>query len=415
MDANLVRSLETLALALGLGMLVGLQRESVNSRIAGLRTFGLVTVTGALSGLLAPALGPWIPVAAVVAVAAFAILGNLLAARAGEIDPGTTTEVTMVLMCLIGIYLATGARIAAVVLSAAIAVLLQFKDRARKIVDKLGEKDIEQIIRFALISLVILPILPDRNFGPFDVLNLHRTWLMVVLIVGLSLGGYIAYKFLGAGAGVLLGGLLGGAVSSTATTVSYARRSKERPDSSGLAATVILIAATVVWIRVLVEVAVVAPSFLGWAIGPLGLMLALAIGISAFAFIRQRGSAPELPEHGNPSEMKSALLFAALYVVVLLAVSWAQQAWGDRGLFVVALIAGLTDVDAIVLSTSQLVADGRLGGDEGWRIVLTAVLSNTLFKVGLVAALGTRRTLALVAAASGLVIAVGVATILVWP
>ena len=275
MDADLVRSLETLVLALGLGMLVGLQRESVNSRIAGLRTFGLVTVTGALSGLLAPTLGPWIPVAAVIAIAAFAILGNLLAARDGEIDPGTTTEVTMVLMCLIGIYLATGARIAAVVLSATIAVLLQFKDRARRIVNKLGEKDIEQIIRFVLISLVILPVLPNRNFGPFDVLNLHRTWLMVVLIVGLSLGGYIAYKFLGTGAGVLLGGLLGGAVSSTATTVSYARRSKEQPESSGLAATVILIASTIVLIRVLVEIGIVAPAFLGRAIGPLGLMLAL--------------------------------------------------------------------------------------------------------------------------------------------
>ncbi|MGK2858717.1 MAG: MgtC/SapB family protein [Thermoanaerobaculia bacterium] len=415
MDAELVRSLETLALALGLGMLVGLQRESVNSRIAGLRTFGLVTVTGALAGLMAPTLGPWLPVAAVVAIASFAILGNLLEARTGSVDPGTTTEVAMVLMCLIGIYLATGARVAAVVLSAAIAVLLQLKDRARHVVERLGEKDIEQIIRFALISLVILPVLPNRNFGPFDVLNLYNTWLMVVLIVGLSLGGYIAYKFFGTGAGVILGGILGGAVSSTATTVSYSRRSKEQPESSGLAATVILIASTIVWIRVIVEIGVVAPGFLPWAIGPFGMMLALTALISCFAFFRQRGTAPDLPEQDNPSDMKSALLFAFLYAVVLLAAAWAQQAWGNRGLFAVALIAGLTDVDAITLSTAQLVSDGRLGGDEGWRIVLTAVLSNTLFKLGAVAVMGSRRLLGLVAAASAIVIAVGVATILVWP
>jgi uncharacterized membrane protein (DUF4010 family) len=415
MDADLVRSLETLALALGLGMLVGLQRESVNSRIAGLRTFGLVTVTGALSGLLAPTLGPWLPVAAVVAITAFAILGNVLAARDGEIDPGTTTEVTMVLMSLVGIYLSTGARIAAVVLSAAVAVLLQFKDRARKIVDKLGEKDIEQIIRFALISLVILPVLPNRNFGPFDVLNLHRTWLMVVLIVGLSLGGYIAYKFLGAGAGVLLGGFLGGAVSSTATTVSYARRSKELPESSGLGAAVILIASTVVWLRVLVEIGVVAPAFLSWALGPFGILLAVTIGLSAFAFLRQRESTPELPEQENPSGMKAALAFAALYAVVTLGATWAQQEWGDRGLFAVALIAGLTDVDAITLSTAQLVSAARIGADEGWRIVMTAVLSNTLFKLGAVALMGSRRLLGLVAAASAIIIAAGVGTILFWP
>jgi uncharacterized membrane protein (DUF4010 family) len=414
-DPLLLSALETLALALGLGMLVGLQRESVHSPIAGLRTFGLVTATGALAGLLVPSLGPWIAVVAVVTITAIAILGNVLALRGGEVDPGTTTEVAMVLMCLIGIWLATGERLGAVILSATIAVLLQIKDRATKIVARLGEKDIEQIIRFALISLVILPVLPDRNFGPFDVLNLHRTWLMVVLIVGLSLGGYIAYKFLGADAGVLLGGILGGAVSSTATTVSYARRSKSLTESSGLAAAVIMIASTVVWIRVLVEIGVVAPRFLPWAIGPFGVLLAVTIAISGFAFLRQRDSTPELPPQENPSEMKAALLFAGLYVVVTLAATWAQQAWGDRGLFVVALVAGLTDVDAITLSTSQLVSGARLGADEGWRIVMTAVLSNTLFKLGAVALMGSRRLLALVATASAIVIAAGVATILFWP
>ena len=415
MDADLVRSLESLALALGLGMLVGLQRESVHSRIAGLRTFGLVTVTGALSGLVAPSLGSWIPVITVAAITAFAIQGNVLAARDGEIDPGTTTEVAMVLMCLVGIYLATGARLAPVMLSAAIAVLLQLKDRAQRVIERLGAKDIEQIIRFALISLVVLPVLPDRNFGPFDVLNLYRTWLMVVLIVGLSLGGYIAYKFLGAGAGVLLGGVLGGAVSSTATTVSYARRSKDQPESSGLAAAVILIASMIVWIRILVEIGVVAPGFLPWAIGPFGVMLALMTGIAGVAFIRQRETAPNLPEQGNPSGMSPALLFAALYAIVTLATAWAQHAWGDRGLFLVAIVAGLTDVDAITLSTSQLVASAKLGADEGWRIVMTAALSNTLFKLGAVAVIGSRRLLALVAAASAVVIAAGVAVILVWP
>lgn len=414
-DPQLVSALETLALALGLGMLVGLQRESVHSRIAGLRTFGLVTVTGALAGLLAPTFGPWIAVTALVAISSFAILGNMLALRDGDIDPGTTTEVAMALMCLVGIYLSTGARLESVVLSAAIAVLLQFKSRARRIVEQLGEKDIEHIIRFALISLVVLPVLPDRDFGPFDVFNLQRTWLMVVLIVGLSLGGYIAYKFLGAGAGVLLGGLLGGAVSSTATTVSYARRSKGQVESSGLAAAVILIASTVVWVRVLVEIGIVAPGFIAWALGPFGLLLAVAIGISALAYLRQRKSAPELPEPENPSEMKSALFFALLYVVVTIAATWAQQAWGEPGLFAVALVAGMTDVDAITLSTSQLVAGGRLDADEGWRIVMAAVLANMLFKLGAVALMGSRRLLALVASASAVVIAAGVATIAFWP
>jgi uncharacterized membrane protein (DUF4010 family) len=262
---------------------------------------------------------------------------------------------------------------------------------------------------------VILPVLPDRDFGPYDVLNLHRTWLMVVLIVGLSLGGYIAYKFLGSGAGVLLGGILGGAVSSTATTLSYARRSRQQPEASGLAAAVILIASTVVWVRVLVEVGVVSPSLLSVSLGPFGVLLAVTIGVAGLAFVRQRGVAPALPEQGNPSEMKSALIFAALYAGVTLAATWAQDVWGDRGLFGVALIAGLTDVDAITLSTAQLVSAGRLAADDGWRIVMTAVLSNTIFKLGAVAAIGSRRLAALVGVASAIVVAGGVATILAWP
>ncbi len=415
MDAQLVQSLQTLAIALGLGMLVGLQRESAHTPIAGLRTFGFVTVLGALCGLLSVALTPWITVAVVVALTSFAVVGNFLASREGRVDPGTTTEVAMILMFLIGVYLVVGSKIVGIVMAAVVAVLLQMKDRLQSIVTRLGERDVEAIMRFALLSLVILPVLPDTNFGPYGVLNLYETWLMVVLIVGLGLGGYIAYKFFGENAGVLLGGILGGAVSSTATTVTYSRRAKQEPAMSGLAATVIIIASSVVWIRLIIEIGVVAPSFVRIAIGPMGAMLALTIAISAYAWAWERRNKSNVPEQGNPSELKSALAFGALYALILVAVAWAKDQLGSQALYGVAVLAGLTDVDAITLSTSRLVSAGRVDPGEGWRIIVLAILSNTVFKLGAVALLGSRRLLAFVAASFGIVLAAGIAILLLWP
>lgn len=415
MEPAQLELLEALAIALGLGMLVGLQRESVHNRIAGLRTFGLITVLGALSGILAASLGAWIPAIVVAGLVAIGVTANLLASRDRSVDPGITTEVAMVLMFLIGVWIATGARTLAVVLGAAVAVLLHAKERLVGVVERLGERDVEAIMRFALISMVILPVLPDKTFGPYNVVNLRETWLMVVLIVGLGLGGYIAYKFFGADAGVLLGGILGGAVSSTATTVSYARRSKVDKGLHGLAATVVIIASAVVWVRLLLEIAVVAPGFLPKAAGPLGLMLFVMVLIGVVVWWQQRSEQTDMPEQGNPSEMKSALVFAALYAIVLLAVAWAKDVLGDQGLWIVAVVAGLTDVDAITLSTSRLVKEGTLGATIGWKVILLASLSNMVFKFGAVAMLGSRALLGRIGAAFGLVIAVGAVVLVTWP
>jgi len=407
--------LESLAIALGLGMLVGLQRESVDNPIAGLRTFGLITVLGALAGILLPTAGAWLPVAVLAALAAFSITANVLVARSGEADPGTTTEVAAILMLLIGLWIGLGQRTLAVVLGAAVAIILQAKQKLSGIVDRLGEHDVEAIMRFALLSLVILPILPDRTFGPYDVVNLRETWLMVVLIVGLGLAGYIAYKFLGADAGVMLGGILGGSISSTATTVSYARSSKRDSGLVGLAATVIIIANTVVWVRLLLEIGLVAPAFLPIAAGPIGVMLVAMVAIAGLFWWRQRNERTEIPAHGNPSEMKSALVFAALYAAILIGVAFAKDVLGNEGLYIVAVIAGLTDVDAITLSTSRLVREGVVGSREGWTVILLASLSNMVFKFGAVLALGSRALVGRLGAAFGVVVAIGVAVLLAWP
>jgi uncharacterized membrane protein (DUF4010 family) len=394
-----------LVIALGLGLLVGLQREVSGKPSAGIRTFALVTVSGTLCAQLAGR-APWLVAAAFLGVAALAATSHYVDNRNSEAS-GLTTEVAFMAMFLVGVYLVLGDRILAVVTGGGIAVLLQAKGRFRTIVERLGDKDLRAIMQFALLSLVILPILPNEDFGPWGVLNLFEIWLLVVLIVGINLAGYVVYKFAGRDAGVAAGGILGGVISSTATTVSYSRRTKSLPEAAPLSAVVVMIATAIVLVRVLIEIGVVAPRLLPAMAMPIAIVLAAAIVISVVMWWRVRGDAAEIPEHGNPTMLRSALAFAAMYALVLLAVEWVRHRIGQPGVYAVAAIAGLTDVDAITLSTAKIAEDGAMAVEQAWRVILVAYLSNLLFKAGIVAVIGSRALLARVAVMFGVLFVVG--------
>lgn len=404
-----------LGIALGLGLLVGLQREHSASALAGIRTFPLITIFGALSALLAQSFGGWIVAVGFVSLSVVIVIGNIAKFRAGPVDPGLTTEIAMLLMYGVGAYVVIGHEAIAIAIGAGAAVLLQYKGQLHGLSNKLGDEDLRAIMQFALISLVILPVLPDKTYGPYLVLNPRQIWWMVVLIVGLSLAGYIAYKFFGENAGVLLGGILGGVISSTATTVSYSRRAASAPEISRLAAIVIMTASTVVFARVLLEIAVVAPNFLLDAAPPIIAMLILFIVFSAIAWFRGREEQTSMPEQQNPSELRTALVFALLYAIVLVAVAAAKARFGDRGLYVVAGLSGLTDVDAITLSTAQLVNAGTLDANQGWRIILLALVSNVLFKGATVLMIGHRYLFSKIVWYYAASIAAGLLFILLWP
>jgi uncharacterized membrane protein (DUF4010 family) len=411
-----------LAVALGLGLLVGLQRERTAREVAGIRTFALITVFGTLSAQLASALGGWVVAAGFVATAGLLAAANLVWARTHEkngreAEPGQTTEFAALVMFAAGALVVLGPISVPVVLGGAVAVLLHLKESLHGMAGRIGERDFRAIMQFVLISLVILPVLPDRELGPYGVLNPFEVWLMVVLIVGLSLAGYVAYKLLGRDAGTALAGALGGLISSTATTASYARRSRggEQERGAFLPALVVMIASTVVYARVLVEVAAVAAFRFRDLAPPLAAMLGWAALVAAAGWWFGRGDASELPEQENPAELKGALLFGLLYAAVLLAVAWARDRFGTAGLYAVAVISGLTDVDAITLSTSRLVAGGAVEAATGWRAILLASLSNLAFKAGIVAALGTRRMLAWIGLLFGATVLGGAAILAFWP
>lgn len=254
----------------------------------------------------------------------------------------------------LGVYLTVGDRAVAIVAGGVAAVLLQFKPELHRFVAKLGATDLRAIMTFVLVTCVVLPVLPNEAYDRFGVINPFEIWLMVALIVGVSLVGYIAYKLFGAGAGILLGGVLGGAVSSTATTLSCARRTAEEIGFSPATA-IVAIASAMVYPRILIELAVVAPNTFAQMAPPIAIVGLTMLGSAMWAWWRTHRHASEMSQHTNPTELKSALTFAVLYTAVLFGLAAAQYAFGGGGLYVIAVLAGLTNIDAITISTARLV------------------------------------------------------------
>jgi uncharacterized membrane protein (DUF4010 family) len=380
---------EKLGISLLLGLLVGLQRQRTANGMPGLRTFPLITVFGTLAGLLAVKLGGWIVAAGLLAMVAILLLPNLVRLKEEKPDPGITTDVAVLLMYAVGAFLVVGPTPVAIAVGGGVAVLLQFKPEMHRFAAQLGDSDLKAVMQFVLITCIVLPVLPNRTYGPLDVFNPFETWLMVVLIVGMSLIGYIAYKFLGRDAGILLGGVLGGIVSSTATAVSYARQTQESPRSAHAAAIVVMIASTVAFGRVLMEIAVVAPEFLATAVPPILVLTLLTLTPSLVLWLRVRREPSQLPEQANPTHLKSAVVFAGMYALVLWALAAAHRYVGGQGVYAVAALSGLTDMDAITLSTARLFKNGDpLIVAEGWRLVVVGALANLVSKGVLVGLLG---------------------------
>ncbi len=409
----------TLAIAFGLGMLVGLQRQKSDHEMAGVRTFTLITIMGVVSAFLARDFdNPFILPVLGICLTALLVTANLInLKKLKDADVGQTTEVAALLMFAVGAYLVMGDRVIAVIVGSSVAILLYLKEHLHNFIEGLQEKDLAAIMTFAGISLVILPLLPDKTYGPLDVLNPQNIWFMVTLIVGISLVGYFIYKFVGKKVGIISNGILGGLISSTATTVSYARKTKDAKSIDKLAAFVITAASAVALLRVMVEVGVVIPEKLPELVLPLiavlALMVLLCVGL--FYIISKNGGDEEMPEPENPAQFKSALIFGLLYGGILLAVAFTKQEFGNDALYFVAIISGLTDVDAITLSLSRLMKVDGLNTATGWRLILLASLSNLLFKGIIAAVLGTRQLAKWIGISFGITIIFGLLLMFLWP
>jgi len=412
-----VELLKDLVLAIGLGLLVGMQREWRSERPAGIRTFTLITLLGSLCAFVTPDHGQWIVAAGLVAVAAVLWLGNWMTAhrRDGSGEQGITTEVAALVMFLVGAMLVDGHTEAGIVVTGATAVLLHWKASLHAFTERIGEEEFRAIIQFVVIALVLLPTLPNQAYGPYQVLNPFKVWMMVTLIVGLNLVSYVIHRSMSARKGALVGGVLGGMISSTATTVSHARQSKSLRLSPRTVAVVIVVASVIVNVRILIEIGIIGPGLLPHALLPfvvLGVFMALCTSV-----LMPREGDDEITdiEHRNPAQVRTALTFGVLFAVVLFAVAAVKSRFGMDAVYGLALVSGLTDVDAMTLSVADLFQSGRISGADGWRVIMVASLANLLFKAGITLLFATREVTRAVLTVFGLSAALGVSLVLWWP
>lgn len=392
------------ATSLAIGLLIGLERQRSPAARAGLRTFALVALFGTLTAMLSQKThSPWLLVGGLLLVGIMVIAAYFR--KQDELaDPGTTT-VAAILMCYsLGATVWYGESTLAVMLAIVTTILLYFKTELHGMTHNLDRRDLISMLQFAVLTFIILPILPNRNYGPYEALNPYQVWLMIVLISGVSLMGYIALRFIGQRYGAVLLGIFGGLVSSTATTMVFTRRSSgDNPDLEKLAVVVILLANLTVLVRLAVISAVISPAILSKLLPILGtgLMLGLIMAVFWWRDLTRQENIP-IPETKNPAELTTAAGFGMLYAVVLLLSAWLSDIAGSSGLYMVAIISGLTDVDAITLSSLRLLEIGKLQATEAVTAITLAIIANIIFKLGLILVIGSsllaRRT------ASGMII-----------
>jgi uncharacterized membrane protein (DUF4010 family) len=379
--------------AILLGVLIGIEREKRKEEegdpvhhIAGLRTFTLLALFGAAAGWLTKDLSsPWIAAAGLVIVGGLVAAGYLATAPASKNGKGLTTELAAIIVFLLGAMVLLGYGPLAIGLAVVTAAVLAYKQPLHSFVDKLGWDDVFAGVRLLIATFIALPLLPDEPIDPWGALNPYKLWLLVILISSLSLVGYVATRLLGSGRGALITGLTGGLVSSTAVTLSFSKEARAQPKNSAAFASGILIAWLVMFLRVLVLVAIVNRALLMPLLVPFLAMAAIAAGVAAFLYFRSGPSAGQQAKSDlivkNPFSLTSAAKFAALFAVVLLVVKIVQEYFPADGLYAVAALAGLTDVDAITLSMAELAksGDARVAAIA----IVIAALSNTIVKCGM--------------------------------
>lgn len=375
--------------SLAIGLLIGLERERNPSAKAGLRTFAVVALLGTMVAMLSVlTASPWLlPIGfltvALLIVAAY--VGNHSAVE----DPGTTTEAALLMCFGLGAMNWFGYDTLAVMLGIVTTSLLYFKPELHGMTQRLERRDLLSILQFAVLTFVILPILPNQGFGPYGALNPYHIWLMVVLVSGISLAGYVALRLGGQRYGAPLLGFLGGIVSSTATTLIYSRHGKKYEGMRQLAVLVILLANLVLLLRLSLLAAVVAPGVMPKLLPIIGGALLLGVLVAGIGWrqFRRSGDLP-LPEIKNPTEIKTSLTFGLIYASVLFLSAWLSDQIGSAGLYGVALISGLTDVDAITLSSLQLFTLGKIQASQAVTAIVLALNANLLFKFGMVFVVG---------------------------
>ena len=403
-----IPALERLLVAMLVGFLVGLDRERAEARkehalFAGVRTFPVIALAGAIPMLLEDRVGPALLVATFLAIAAVAVVSYVRTSAHGRI--GATTEMAALATFLLGALAGAGQLVVAGAAGVALAVLLVGKPRLEAFSNALTTEEIRGALELAVITVIVLPLLPDRGYGPWQALNPREIWIVVVLVSALSFVGFVAMRVLGPGRGMAITGAVGGLVSSTAITISMAERSHAGAARPAAAAAVL--ASTIMCVRMAALAGAVDPGLLPRL---LPILTVMAVAGGAAAWLMGRGAAGQTsPVDGtltNPFSLKAALTFAALYTLVLLGVRVAEEHLGAGGLYLASALSAIVSVDAPTVALAHLG-----GGTTGWSAPAAAIgvvaITNTLVKFGIAITYGAGSFRSRVATALGVMSVLG--------
>lgn len=382
-----------LAIATGIGFLVGLEREFSTKEkqsgelFAGVRTFPLFAIFGYLSAFLSLQFGLWVFAAALVGLIAFVIVSYQQQVKAGK-GIGGTSEISVILTFILGAVVFTGFILLALVITVILLLLLTFKPSLHSFAKGLTQEEIRALIQFIIISALVIPFLPENDFGPYEVWNLKDIWKMVILVSGISLAGYLLSKILG-NKGTILAGIVGGLASSTAVALSFSKRSRQNKSTNAFFyAMGIIAASTIMFPRVLLEVYVLNRELFREMWIPIAVITGTGFA-SAFLIYKVNDREQESGEMNlqNPLNFSVAIKFALIYAGVLWLVKFASDQFGTSGTYIASIISGVTDVDAITISMAKM-AKSSDNTDIATNSILIATLSNTMVKLIIALTLG---------------------------
>lgn len=377
------------AISLLVGALVGIERERSQEEhqklFAGIRTFPLIALLGFLSALLGQTVQPWLLGVLTAGFIAMVVVSYFLEARTGF--HGATSEVAAIMVFVLGVLVFHEFFTVAIATSVVLTLFLSLKAPLQQLVAHVQAEDIYATLKFAIITAIVLPILPDATFGPLDVLNPRQVWYMVVLIAGISFLGYVMVKVLGSRKGLTLTGITGGLVSSTAVTLSFSQKSREAPELGKTFASAIVLACSIMFPRILVEIAVVNRSLLAYIWPYLVILTVSGVGASMLLLFGKHKDASTDVDLKNPFELMSAIKFGLVFALIIFVSKAAQMYLGSGGVFLAAGLAGLTDVDAITLSMANL-SKSAISESTASIAILIAVVVNTVVKASIAWTLG---------------------------
>ncbi|MFD2200727.1 MgtC/SapB family protein [Shivajiella indica] len=373
--------------AIGIGLIIGLEREYSAKKegaesFVGIRTLVFVSLLGFMGGMMYYLLTPIVYL--VIFIAVFILIGISYYVTASKGDIGTTTEFSVLLVFILGSLSFLGFIEISLMVTVVTVVILSSKFRLHSIVGNISVEEFYDFIRFVVITLLIFPFLPNEFYGPYDVINPREIGLVIILTSGLGFVGYILIKLLGTQKGILLSGILGGLVSSTAITWVFSKKSRESPDIAHPCATAILAASSIMIIRVLIWTYIFNRVLFHEIYIAILIIFLIGMAVTLYFYFKesnQKLTTSNIPL-GKPLDLQGAFSFGVIFAIILLVVSYANDQLGDKGIILSSGIAGLTDIDAITITVSKLTGVS-LGLPLAANAVIVATISNTLVKMGI--------------------------------